>query len=1430
MPRGRWILTVLLFLAFLARVVDLNWDDFHHLHPDERWITMVALHVRLPAQGEPWWDPDRSPLNPFYDARSGRKHTFAYGHLPLYLVRFLADGLARLGRLPSPLPEGVRKTLVQLPSYNYLNLLGRLLSALADTVTVWLVYRLGRRLYGEGVGLLAAALLATTVLHIQLSHFYAFDVLMTTFLTASLLFAVRVAEGGGRRDALLAGAFAGLAVSSKFTASPVALALIAAPLLAPEGTGRRRIEAILLSGLAALAAFALTSPFSLLDWPWYLRSLQEQSRMVRGVVDLPYTRQYRNTSFLWYHLRNQLRYGMGWTVGLAAFAGGAWALLRALRRGIRPGEGVLLTWVVPYFLIVNSFMVKFMRYFILLIPFLVLFGAALLVQLRRGLEARWGRRGAWVGRGLIGLVLAGGLLWALAFLQIYRGPLTRVEASEWIYRNLPPGTAITWESWDDPLPLPRIVDGRPRHFEEYRTLRMDLYEPDGPAKVDHIVSTLLAADYVILSSNRIYGWVPRLADRYPVLDRYYRALFSGELGFEEVARFTRYPRLGPWVVVDDDADESFTVYDHPKVLIFKKVRALSEAELRALFAEALRTTSRLPGDPPERRGQALLLTVPLEELPAPRDWGWNGTAHPLWAGLAWWAVLTLMGAVLFPLTYLLFRNFRDRGWGLSRLLGLLAFAYGPWLLGHLGVVQRLAVHVAWGLGVALLSWGLAWQRRGRILAFLRRRWRWILIEEGIFAAAFAFVVVLRALNPDLWQPWYGGEKPMELAFLTASLRTPYFPPYDPYFAGGVLNYYYYGLYLVAVLARWTGLRPEVAFNLGVAGTFALAASAAFSLGSHLHPRRPWAPRLGAAAVALTFLMGNLDGWLQLRAGLTALGGGRLAAGVRAWLLEGQKLPPFDYWRSTRLIPNVIHEFPYFSTLFADLHPHLLNLPLVLLSLALGLNLLLEARRARRLPGRGTWWPEGGWGFWIANLDALFSPWTLLAWGVGGLTFGALAIVNPWDLPTQVGLLLLVGIAWTSLLTRRLHPWGVLYVLPWPALGLLLYLPFFRSYQALPLGVGWVRDPTPLRPFLVHWLPLLLLVGAGLWGQLSTYAVGEGAWGRLGRLLWRHGWRLPELTERRPLAGRSAGPLLPLLLATEAGLWWTGRRTLALLLPLWGAAGLLLLARRRFPRRTFTLLLAFWGLSVLVGVEVIYLRDFLGGGPFYRMNTVFKFYLQAWVLLGIAAAGLLPDLWAVLERSRLWLFGTLAPLLLLVTAAAFVYLPLGTRARIAQRFPVGEGPRWTLDGSAFMATGVYTWPDAEHPIELRYDLEAIRWLREHEPGLAVVAEAPIPYYREFGGRVSSFTGLAQLLGAHQNEQRPPEQVGRRSGQARELFQTQDPARARQLLEALQVRYVYVGQLEEIAFPGARERFAAFAREGLLEEVFRNEKTVIYRVVR
>lgn len=1504
------VFLIIIAAGALLRFYNIEWNGGSLAHPDEfDTIYYKAPYIHLPKDLKTALDPRQSPLNPLWRwyADPQGPSNYTYGHFPLYVLMGVANGLHELGLKAQEMGLGSEavEVLIRANQPPDLTYVGRVLMALADTATIYLIYLIARRLYGRGAGLLAAAFSAFTVLQIQLAHFFAVDPASATFTFLALYGAIRMARDRTAGAAVVAGLGAGLAVACKFSAAPIALAPIVAALIAARrSSGEERPHArreallhLLIAGLVALVSFVVTSPYVLLDFENFWQAVVvEQGGMVSGARDMPFTRQYRGTLPYLYFIEQQIRWGMGWPLGVAAVAGFAWVLIRTLRRRALPGEWILLSWIVPYFGITGLFLAKFMRYMIPVTPLWVVFGAGMLVRWKNG------RMGGWEDGGVepsdlptarlsspkpfqlatrfssrlaslaIGIVLVGAIVWSLAFINgVYGTEHTWITASKWIYDHVPDGSVICAEHWDSDLPKSLPTQNRAMHG--YQVTPMPMYEDDKPQKYDLIRSMLARCDYVALATNRLYCSIPNLPERYPMSTKYYELLLAEKLGFERVEEFETPPRLGSLIFHDQAADESFTVYDHPKPIIFRKVRDLTDEEWETLLAGSwegavhgyvgelpllakLRASltgvarfAKSSSEPVEETG--LLLDEPVGELPVVNDFRWNTVANrsTLVAVLLWWLAVVVVALAVWPVTYTVFHRLRDRGHLLSKSLGLVILGYLVWLPSSLQLLRNgLPLTLAALALLAAFSAFLFRRRRSEMVAFWKDNARLLLFEEGLFALAFLAFVFIRVLNPDLWQPWFGGEKSMEIAYINASLKSAYFPPYDPYFAHGYLNYYYYGQFLMTLLMRLTGIAPEVAFNLSVPLLFALTVGNAFTVAYNLVVRRGEgvAKVAGLIAAGLIAVIGNLVGAVQVIGRLAHLSDSAFESGipglqylVRAAIglgniLTGEaSLPTLDYriyWDPTRVIPETINEFPFFSFLFADLHPHMINLAFTILFIALLLNLVRKSQIANRE-------------LRIANCG---SQMTVLEkavkWAVLPLVLGAVAVINTWDLPTTAGLLFLVLFAvrrpwksgWGSLIVSGIVT-GVV-----GAIALMLYRPFFIYYKATALGgVGLAisRTKTPLGPFLAIWGLFLFLALSFILVELRR----RGRWPgvlRFLRLLLVRWETLPRWSElysvlvrRSKVNYRTILWGLVVLIAVAVALAAFKFPVPAVLLLPVALAGLLLLRWRLAPEDQFAGVLVFTGLLILLGVEIFYLKDHLAGGPSFRMNTLFKFYIQVWVLLGLGLGAALPRMWEAVGRwrsaagRRLW---TVALALLLF--GSLIYPLLATPVRVKDRFPGARPPVGTLDGLAFMTVGRFSWPDENYPIELKWDYDAIRWLQENVEGTPVVAEATLAYYREHGGRVASYTGLPMLLGHHQQgEQRYGSQTGPRSHEADVLFNSTDIGQARRIIEDLSIRYIYIGQLERNYYNAAGlEKFDRMVESGYLDVVFRNEGVIIYRV--
>ena len=1501
-------LAIIVALALGLRLYGLNWDRGYSYtpHPDERFILSKVSELSLPSLGELGllFDADESPLNP---------RRFSYGSFPLYLLK------------------GVQLAYSAWPGTELhdLRLAGRTISALADVGTVIVVYLLGSRLYGRREGLLASLLASLAVIHIQMSHFFAVDTLLTLFTIVALYFMFRVAVEGRARDSILAGAFIGLGMATKVSQAPIYLALFMAHLLFVFSVarsyhtngGRELGERLRMAakGLgaavgASLLVFIVVQPYALLDWSRFFDDFIEQSEMVRRIRDYPYTRQYIDTTPYWYHIRQLATWGLGWPLGIVVWAG----LLYGSLRGMRIGSGLgylalgwglpiavllfstsfigiflasgiafaalaaslpfrsadsrmgvlLLAWVVPYLLITGALQVKFLRYLLPITPVLLLFGSRMLIALWDGVTPHRSALRPWLGAGLLLLVGTTGF-YAFSYMAVYGEPHTAVRTSRWINENVPKGSVILKEHWEEGLP----------DMQEYsygaREVELTLYDDDGPAKDGRVAEQLAGADYIALFSNRLYGTIPRLPERYPATTEYYRLLFSGALGYQIANVETAYPRLAGVSFVHDTfgrldiprppavgasepsglalslgfADESFSVYDHPVGLLLQNVARYDAETIRRTIEDAVPETALArptPSTPP------IGLLMSPEDAEAQRRGGtWSEIVRDnSWTGrfpvLGWLLVLEIVAVLALPVTFLLFRSLSDRGYLFAKPLGLLLVSLVVWLLAsaHWMAFSRASIGLALVLLGSVSAVALVMRRR-ELVDFVRARWPIILTGEVIFLVAFFSFVVVRMANPDLWHPWRGGEKPMDLAYLNAVLRSTYMPPYDPWFSGGYLNYYYWGQFMVATLIKATGINPAVAFNLAVPAFFAMTVGGAFTVVYNLAEgtRRSigtgtllqgggrgerWSPVLaGIGGAMFVTVLGNLDGAIQI---------GR---GVWRTMFAGAPFGQIDFWRSSRMMPPdppgwEITEFPFFTFLFADLHAHLMAIPFTLLALGLALALVVGARRVGVGQGDAlAGLAQRGW-----SLGELARVATL------GVVVGSLVLINAWDFPTylivSVAALFLAayfrngGLSMSVLLESGVKSALVLLV------GYLVFLPFHLNSEAFFTSLESTTNQTVLWQFLAISGLFIFIVGSFFLGELREW------------LPWRRIFRrrvvvLTEVSSQDRDALVSDDGMQPIgvlpgwvitLAVTLAGVAvlvissrWLGSTIpfliVVMAIVVIGGLRFLLSWKADAPQLTFVAVTVMVALGLAVGLDIFRLE-----GDVDRMNSVFKFYLQIWVLLALASAYLLwrlaygrkVPLWRLWWGKKVWLVA-----LLVLILSASIYPVLGTQDRLRDRFDVLP---LTLDGTAYMRDTLYTYRDLR--IDLSTDLDGIRWLKENIAGSPVVLEAtsPTAYRYRWNGRVSVYTGLPSVVGwqVHQEQQRQGYAwaVGDRINDVDRIYKTTDALEALALLRKYGVEYIYLGQLERQYYPGAGlDKFEGELREQL-ESVYRNGSVTIYRV--
>ena len=823
------------------------------------------------------------------------------------------------------------------------------------------------------------------------------------------------------------------------------------------------------------------------------------------------------------------------------------------------------------------------------------------------------------------------------------------------------------------------------------------------------------------------------------------------------------------------------------------------------------------------------------------------------AFLSWYILITLIGWLTLPLAYHLFPALTDRGFTLARALGLLVWGYVFWLFATLGIAQNDAGGLLLALLVLVgLSGWAYWVDSGRLtvdgdsvdgqrsmIQWLSENIRQVLTTEVLFLAAFALMAMIRANNPEITTA--GGEKWMETAFINAILDSPAFPPRDPWLSGYAISYYYFGYVMTAMLARLASTPAPVAHNLMLSLIFALSSVGAYGILYNLlsayrrsrgEQEQGVLESVGALLAPLFLLIvSNLQGFLE---SLHSRGigwrfnpDGTATSPFWSWLdLQVLTEPPgqplnwvpdefFWWWRASRVIRDyelngtvheIIDEFPFFSYLLGDLHPHVLAMPFNLLAIAVALNIFF--------------------GGWRGKIDLFFGELNISRPGFLfiSLVLGGLAFLNTWDILPGAAL-----IVFSYALARvRESGWGweriedvLLLGFPAGVTAFLLYLPFFAGFDSqaggiLPnfmfvtrgahLWVMWGTLFIPLFGYLIYeWRTKETAnwkaAGFAALGILFFLIAAMFIIGYLGLLI------RPELVNGiLDAQGRDVGSFIADSLARR----WTNIGSLLTLLGLLVPTFAFLFRRDHLVENrpshiqpsAFLLLLISIGVLLILGPDFLYLRDNFG----YRINTVFKFYYQAWIILSIAAAFAVA---VMLSRLR-GLVATVYAVTIVIVIALGLFYPVFSLPSKTDGFKANNPEQRTLDGSAYLAN---IMPE---------DYQAIQFMSLLEDG--VVAEAVGGQYSEFA-RISTFTGLPTVLGwpGHESQWRDAALQGSRRDDIQTLYTTPNWGTAQEIIERYHIRYVYVGPLERSTYPVNEEKFSLF-----LSPIYQQGNVTIYEV--
>lgn len=698
--------------------------------------------------------------------------------------------------------------------------------------------------------------------------------------------------------------------------------------------------------------------------------------------------------------------------------------------------------------------------------------------------------------------------------------------------------------------------------------------------------------------------------------------------------------------------------------------------------------------------------------------------------LRWYGIFFILGFIGLGFSQVLFKNWFDKGYGVSKFIGLLIVGLPLWLLASLKIMP-------FSQGNALLIIVLA--SFLSLFFIIKSKFKFnkfMLLEEILFLIVFVIWCAIRSTNSQI----EGTEKFMNLAFMNVLNRTEYLPPSDPWFSTGTINYYYLGHYLFTFVGKAAGITMAYAYNLAMVTIISFAFIGSFSIINQLldFKKRKWS--IVAGIMGATFLcfgsnMHYVVKWLEA-------------------VFAGQQ---FTYWfpDGTRIIPNVIDEFPAYSITLADLHGHYLGFPFLIVFLAVALvSWKIGINTVKKL-----------------KFNLLISIFLFSLYGI-----------NTWDFITVNVLFILLHLYQAIRLKAKLKDKLFAFITSEITLlvpGLIYFLPYLVNFHPAVGGIGLVPLNTDrsLTAWLMMWGAFLIISLVSLVSIIVLH--------KLAKIpFWKS---LKEKVEEN-------------------------------------------------DHLIFALLLNILVIGLILGVELFYIRDIFekDNGIYFRANTVFKFYFQAWAIWSILITYFAAKTIQKIFNTPIKRVGFL---ILGINAVMIVFVFLGTVSYIFEavndfypflKYENGQNIKLAdLEKNKDQKIVWYNTLDGTDYIRKNHeeDYQAINWINQNIKGQPIIAEAVGDAYTYFA-RVTTNTGLITPMGwpTHEWQWRDnTTEIFKRKEDMEKLYQTTDIDELMSLINKYQIQYVYVGE---------KEREYRYLNEDLfnqyLEEVYKVGKTTIYKV--
>lgn len=523
----KFIIFILIAVGGFLRLYNLNWDQGHFLHPDER-LYINNSNIYLPKNLQEFFSPN-SPLN---------QKMFFYGPLPLYIYKIV--------------------NIYFLPQASF-TVAGRLVSSMFSVLTIPLIFLISRQLFSIRTSLISALIFTFSAGSIQHAHFNTTESMLIFLLALVSLLSVLMVKQKIYTIALLLGILVGIAYATKIVGATFAIIPLTSFIIMffKDKRVSTIIPLAIVFLLSMLTAGALFAPYQIIDFANFQKDQIYIQGVILGEYKPPFTIIYEHSIPYLYQIFKILPFIFGFVSFPLSILGGFLLGYKLLKnKTINYKYLLILAFPVLYFLMSGIWYAKFSRYYILLFPSLSIWAGYFLSKLKNSFIIT-----------LLILITVNGVL----FMKIYLEDNTRIQASKWVFKNIDNGSKIIGEHWDDNLPLPLVKNSN----KQYTMDQLAVYDQESQEKILNLSQNLSQNDYFIISSRRVYYSILQNEEKYPLTTRFYKLLFEEKLGYRLVKTFTNYP----FYFSDDYADESFQSYDHPPVTIFKNERKLNFAQI-----------------------------------------------------------------------------------------------------------------------------------------------------------------------------------------------------------------------------------------------------------------------------------------------------------------------------------------------------------------------------------------------------------------------------------------------------------------------------------------------------------------------------------------------------------------------------------------------------------------------------------------------------------------------------------------------------------------------------------------------------------------------------------------------------------------------------------------------------------------------------------